>query len=103
MFLRSFLKNSGFLIFLFLMVEKFNGLLFQMSPKFNGLFLARALLIERDCVYSKKIFDNSGLCLIHKIISFESHKVTSSNTSRLKAHAGFFRLLMKGIFGPYVP
>ena len=30
------------------------------------------------------------------------HKVSSSNTSRLDAHAGFFRLLMKGIFGPYV-
>ena len=25
-------------------------------------------------------------------------KVASSNTSRLEAHAGFFRLLMKGIF-----
>ena len=29
-------------------------------------------------------------------------KVTSSNTSCLEAHAGFFRLLMKGIFDPYV-
>ena len=29
-------------------------------------------------------------------------KVESSNTSRLEAHAGFFRLLMKGIFDPYV-
>ena len=29
-------------------------------------------------------------------------KITSSNTSRLEAHVGFFRLLMKGIFGPYV-
>ena len=26
-------------------------------------------------------------------------KVASSNTSRLEAHAVFFRLLMKGIFG----
>ena len=30
-------------------------------------------------------------------------KVASSNTSRLEAHIGFFRLLMKGIFYPYVP
>ena len=30
------------------------------------------------------------------------HKVTSSNTSRLEAHDGFFRLLMKGIFDPYI-
>ena len=29
-------------------------------------------------------------------------KVASSNMSCLKAHAGFFRLLMKGIFDPYV-
>ena len=29
-------------------------------------------------------------------------KVASSNTSRLEAHAGFFRLLMKGILDPYV-
>ena len=28
-------------------------------------------------------------------------KVASSNTFRLEAHAGFFRLLMKGIFVPY--
>ena len=30
------------------------------------------------------------------------HKVSSSNMSRLEAHADFFRLLMKGIFDPYV-
>ena len=30
------------------------------------------------------------------------HKVTSSDTSRLEAHTGFFKLLMKGIFDPYV-
>ena len=29
-------------------------------------------------------------------------KITSSNTSCLEAHVGFFRLLMKGSFGPYV-
>ena len=29
-------------------------------------------------------------------------KIASSNTSRLEAHAGFFRLLMKGIFDPNV-
>ena len=34
--------------------------------------------------------------------SFEYRKVTSSNTSCLEAYAGFFRLLMKGIFDPYV-
>ena len=29
-------------------------------------------------------------------------KVASSKMSRLEVHAGFFRLLMKGIFYPYV-
>ena len=29
-------------------------------------------------------------------------KVASSNMSRLEAHAGFFSLLMKGIFGLYL-
>jgi hypothetical protein len=29
-------------------------------------------------------------------------KVASSKTSHLEANAGFFRLLMKGIFDPYV-
>ena len=29
-------------------------------------------------------------------------KVASANTSRLEAHAGFFRLLMKEIFDAYV-
>ena len=33
---------------------------------------------------------------------FEYSKVASSNTSCLEQHAGFFRLLMKGIFDPYV-
>ena len=36
------------------------------------------------------------------ISNFKYRKVASSNTSRLEAHIGFFRLLMKGIFGPYV-
>ena len=33
---------------------------------------------------------------------YKYRKIASSNTSRLEAHVGFFRLLMKGIFGPYV-
>ena len=30
------------------------------------------------------------------------HKIASSDTSHLEAHVGFFGLLIKGIFGPYV-
>ena len=37
-----------------------------------------------------------------KYILYRYRKIASSNTSRLEAHVGFFRLLMKGIFGPYV-
>ena len=29
-------------------------------------------------------------------------KVASSNTSRLEAQSGFFRLLIEGVFDPYV-
>ena len=36
------------------------------------------------------------------ISSLTVFKVTSSNTSLLEPHAGFFRLLMKGIFDRYV-
>ena len=37
-----------------------------------------------------------------EIEDFDYRKVASSCPSCLEAHAGFFRLLMKGIFGPYV-
>ena len=36
------------------------------------------------------------------LLLFVYRKIASSNTSRLEAHAGFSRLLMKGIFYPYV-
>ena len=36
------------------------------------------------------------------VVCYTHRKFASSNTSRLEAHAGFFRLLMKGIFNPYV-
>ena len=44
---------------------------------------------------------------IHKLqskscIGYKYRKVASSNMSRLEPHAWFFRLRMKGIFGPYV-
>ena len=42
-----------------------------------------------------------GLIKIGKsIITY--HKIASTNKSRLEAQVGFFRLLVKGIFGPYV-
>ena len=38
----------------------------------------------------------------NSIIYFDHRKVPSFNASHLEAHAGFFRLLMKGIFDLYV-
>ena len=40
--------------------------------------------------------------LVDVFIEIKYPKVASSNTSRLEALADFFRLLMKGIFDPYV-
>ena len=48
----------------------------------------------------------SSLTNILQVVEFHALiycKVLNSNTSRLEAHAGFFGLLMKGIFDPYVP
>ena len=39
---------------------------------------------------------------IQRYVNEGYRNVASSNTSRLEAHAGFFRLLMKVIFYPYV-
>ena len=51
------------------------------------------MFIILDLVRSGTVYASNSL--IHS-------KVESSNTSRLEAHAGFFRLLMKGILDPYV-
>ena len=45
--------------------------------------------------------DASKLVVIFMRLS-TYHKVTNSNTSCLEAQAGFFRLLMKEFFHPYV-
>ena len=53
-------------------------------------------------VYQNK---HAGWILFLKIGNEQTNgtnrKIASSNTSRLEAHVGFSRLLMKGIFGPY--
>ena len=40
--------------------------------------------------------------ILHGKIIYTYRKVASSNTCCLEAHAGFYRLLMKGFFDPYV-
>ena len=41
-------------------------------------------------------------CILYVTEKRTYRKVASSNTSRLEAHAGFFRLLMKEIFDAYI-
>ena len=44
----------------------------------------------------------SKLYCMEKLSIHTYCKVASSNKSCLEAHAGFYRLLMKGIFNPYI-
>ena len=55
-----------------------------------------ALLVEVGTLHVVPIF-----CSLTKFFKCRYRKVASSNTSRLEAHAGFFRLLLKVIFDPY--
>ena len=51
----------------------------------------------------KNSVNGNGVCrYVGAVPDFDYRKVASSNSSRLEAQAGFFRLLMKGIFDPYV-
>ena len=44
-----------------------------------------------------------SLILLGCVTRIKIHrKIASSNTSCLEAHVGFFRLLMKGTFDPYI-
>ena len=45
---------------------------------------------------------DSRLQVLEHLCFVTYRKVKSSNTSRLEAHAGFFKLFIKGIFNPYV-
>ena len=55
------------------------------------------------CIYGFKLFRASPKMFepITKTF-FTYHKVASSNTSRLEALGGIYRLLLKGIFDAYV-
>ena len=55
--------------------------------------------VQKLSDFTFKIFAH---LLIHITYQFIYHEVASSITSRLEAHAGFFRLLMKEIYDPYV-
>ena len=55
------------------------------------------VLILTECFRDYVISENATLK-----VKKTYRKVASSNTSCFEAHARFFRLLMKGIFDPYV-
>ena len=62
------------------------------------------LLVTEIC--TKKILGCAQLWAVSLACDLYRHlvvcKVACSNTSCLEAHAGIFKLLMKGIFDPYV-
>ena len=64
--------------------------------KFHMNLFKRALKLNffLDKFFAHLVFD--------VIFNFQYCKLASSNTSCLEAYAGFFRLLMKGIFDGYV-
>ena len=74
-----------------------------MSP-----YTANVLIVNFTCVLCEiGISSDRILCFLHlftvnftQMKNFTLRKVVSSNMSRLEAHAGFFRLLMKRIFDP---
>ena len=54
--------------------------------------------------YGKKLYKTEFVIFFQPFFfNFQYRKLASSNMSHLEAHAGFFRLLMKGIFDPYHP
>ena len=69
------------------------------------------LRLKQHHLTSKSIINNfDGMIAVNKILvtlqrTLEKKtycKIASSNMSHLEAHAGLSKLLMKGIFGPYV-
>ena len=54
--LGNFTTTSGIRYSEYFHIEKFNGLFFLMIEEFDGSFLVRAFFIERDCVYSVRVY-----------------------------------------------
>ena len=74
----------------------FSGAVFEVVEKLHKQFYSHlAISIENSPFY---LISTGKLAVTYNT---KYRKITSSNTSHLKAHVGFFRLLMKGIFGPF--
>ena len=82
----------------FIKIDNLVSTAFSLQYKVHeGLEFPKNNLAQPDWTYSsQKIF------LGWKCLKDEYRKFATCNMSRLEAHACFFRLLMKGIFDPYV-
>ena len=84
-------------------VWKFGGASYNMGAKnlvgravrARPVYIYWESLLFRSAILKCKYFSEST-----SKIDYIYRKIASSNTSRLEAHVGYFRLLMKGIFGP---
>ena len=63
------------------------------KKQFEGLNGMKQFLKDNSCFHASAFSPD---------VFVRYRKVTSSNTSRFEAHAGIFKLLMKGILYPYV-
>ena len=60
------------------------------------------LNVKNTDMYGQSLRKNSARLVSSLTCKRGSVKMASSKKSRLEAHVGFFRLLMKVIFGPFV-
>ena len=80
----------------------------SVRAEFTGTESSRMELIATKKSHNniKKIISTKLHCTVHPTLTkpnlITGLIVVSSNTSRLEVYAGFFRLLMKGIFDPHV-
>ena len=89
------IKQQGGLKFMF----------FEKSTKIDEIFSDNLMLCSYCQIVGEDFVDFCGLLRKHELQLgqlFNYCKVASSNMIRLEAHAGFFRMLIQGIFYPYV-
>ena len=71
----------------------------QMRKREYMLLILSNTPISKHLCFNPHLNIHINKCSQNSMLRFMYRKVASSNTSRLE---GFFRLLMKGIFDPYV-
>ena len=89
-------SKSGTSIIIYMVILWVGGSVYFMIVEFNAIFTHKRILFE----IFKLMCDRIELFFQKNI--YDNHKNASSNMSRFEAHAGHFRLLMKGHFDAYV-